>query len=67
MTNTRTVAIATLVVVGALAAHAPEAQGPGLERRDLMKHDLSAPGREVVRTLATYIVEKGKPLLVPAQ
>jgi hypothetical protein len=52
-------------------------QIPGLTRIDLQQHDLSVPGREVIQNrveidpdappnaaeLATYVVEKGKPLL----
>ena len=133
MKNARVITAAVLIVTSALGSHVPQAQGPGLERTDLIKQDLSAPGREVVQTLvgfapgatgarhshpgeelvyvvegvleyaldgkapvvlkagdvlfipagavhevtnvgtgtaaelATYIVEKGKPLLVPAQ
>jgi hypothetical protein len=45
-------------------------QAPGLWPTDLQRHDLSAPGRELVQSrrgtaeLATYLVEKGKPFLV---
>jgi quercetin dioxygenase-like cupin family protein len=133
MKNARVTTLTMLFVAGTLATDAPKAQGPGLERTNLMKQDLSAPGREVIQTLvgfapgavghrhshpgeelvyvvegaleyaldgkppvvlkvgdvlfipagavhevtnvgtgraaelATYIVEKGKPLLVPAQ
>ena len=49
-------------------------QAPGLWRTDLQRQDLSVPGREVVQSrvgnaaeLATYVVEKGKPLLTLAE
>jgi quercetin dioxygenase-like cupin family protein len=121
------------IVGSGVAPHVARAQGPGITRKDLQRHDLSAPGREVIQVrvefapgavagrhnhpgeeivyaiegvmeyqldgkppvtikagevlfipagvihgvknvgtgnaaeLATYIVEKGKPLLVPAK
>jgi quercetin dioxygenase-like cupin family protein len=133
MRTTRIMALAALLVGGGLALHAARAQQPGIRRTDLQRHDLSAPGREVVQVrvdiasgvvaprhshpgeeiiyvlegsleyrvegrppvtlkagevlfvpagtihaaknvgsgngaeLATYIVEKGKPLVVPAE
>jgi quercetin dioxygenase-like cupin family protein len=134
MTTMRLMVAAVLIAGSGLAAvHVARAQGPGLTRKDLQKHDLSVPGREVVQVrvdfapgafahrhshpgeeivygiegtmeyqidgkppvtikagevlfipagaihavknvgsgsaaeLATYIVEKGKPLLVPAK
>lgn len=49
-------------------------QTPGLRRTDLQRRDLSVPGREVVQSrvgnaaeLATYVAEKGKPLLTLAE
>ena len=49
-------------------------QAPGLRRTDLQRQDLSVPGREVVQSrvgnaaeLATYVAEKGKPLLTLAE
>jgi hypothetical protein len=56
-----------LVAGSGVALHVAQAQPSGIKRTDLMRHDLSIPGREVVQTrveLATYLVEKGKPLLV---
>ena len=133
MKTIRVMAVAVLFVGGGLALHAARAQQPGIKRTDLQRHDLSAPGREVVQVrvdiapgvafgrhshpgeeivyvlggsleyrvegrppvtlkagdvlfipagtihaaknvgsgngaeLATYIVEKGKPLVVPAE
>jgi quercetin dioxygenase-like cupin family protein len=133
MKTNRFLAVAVLIVGSALAVHVARAQLGGTKRTDLQRHDLSAPGREVIQArveiapgvasakhshpgeeivyvlegsleyqvdgkppvtlnagdvlfvpagtnhlaknvgkgpgveLATYIVEKGKPLLVPAR
>jgi quercetin dioxygenase-like cupin family protein len=133
MTIIRTIAAAILIVTSGLALHMAQAQQPATKRIDLQRHDLSAPGREVIQArveiapgataprhshpgeeiiyvlegaleyqidgkppvtlkagdvffvpagaihsaknvgsgtgaeLATYVVEKGKPLLVPAE
>jgi len=53
-------AAAVLIVASGLAPHVAQAQQPGIKRTDLQQHDLSVPGAE----LATYVVEKGKPLVV---
>ena len=42
-------AAALLISGSALAPHALEAQQAGTRRTDLQRHDLSAPGREVVQ------------------
>jgi quercetin dioxygenase-like cupin family protein len=42
-------ALALLFVGVGLALHAARAQQPGIKRTDLQRHDLSAPGREVVQ------------------
>jgi quercetin dioxygenase-like cupin family protein len=133
MNITRILAAATLIAASSLALHMAQAQLAGTKRIDLQRHDLSAPGREVIQArveiapgvtaarhshpgeeiiyvlegtleyqidgkppvtlkagdvffvpagaihsaknvgsgtgaeLATYVVEKGKPLLVPAK
>lgn len=51
MKTTRIITAAALVVVSVLALHAARAQQPGVRRTDLQRHDLSAPGREVIQTL----------------
>ena len=51
MKTTRTIAVAALIVAGALAPHVAPAQAPGLKRTDLVRNDLSVPGREVVQVL----------------
>lgn len=49
MTTTRLIALAVLIVGSGLALHVARAQQPGIKRTDLQRHDLSAPGREVVQ------------------
>ena len=49
MKTTRIMAIAVLIVGSGLALHAAQVQQPGIKRTDLQRHDLSAPGREVVQ------------------
>jgi quercetin dioxygenase-like cupin family protein len=50
-------AIAVLIVLGVLAlraAQAQQAQQTGSKRTDLQRHDLSAPGREVVQVRVDF-------------
>ena len=61
MKTPRTLAAAVLIVIGAAALHFVEAQVPGTKRTDLQRHDLSAPGREVVQV----VVELGPGVLAP--
>ena len=49
MRTIRIMASALLFVGVGLALHAARAQQPGIKRTDLQRHDLSAPGREVVQ------------------
>ncbi|PTL78839.1 cupin domain-containing protein [Vitiosangium sp. GDMCC 1.1324] len=49
MKTTRSMAVAVLSVVSALALHVAQAQQPGTKRTELQRHDLSVPGREVVQ------------------
>ena len=49
MKTIRYIALAVLIVVGGLALLVARAQQPGVTRTDLQRHDLSAPGREVVQ------------------
>jgi hypothetical protein len=46
--NRRTVLAATAAAAFGLAASA-QSQQPGVRRTDLLRHDLSVPGREVVQ------------------
>jgi len=48
------VAAALLIASSALAPHAMEAQQAGTRRTDLQRHDLSAPGREVVQVRVDF-------------
>jgi quercetin dioxygenase-like cupin family protein len=43
------IAVAVLAVGSALALHVTSAQQAGTKRTDLQRHDLSAPGREVIQ------------------
>jgi quercetin dioxygenase-like cupin family protein len=49
MKTTRTIALAALIVGSSLAPHVTLAQQPGIRRIDLQRHDLGAPGREVIQ------------------
>src|ERR687897_2409936 len=49
MKTTRSLAIAVLIVGGALALNVAQSQQPGVTRTDLLRHDLSVPGREVIQ------------------
>ena len=54
MKTTRILAAAALIAASALAPRAAAAQWPGIERTDLMRNDLSAPGREVIQVLVGF-------------
>jgi quercetin dioxygenase-like cupin family protein len=47
-------AAAVLLAAGALLLQVAQAQQPGIKRTDLMRHDLSAPGREVIQVLVDF-------------
>jgi quercetin dioxygenase-like cupin family protein len=49
MKTARIMAAALLIVAGGLALYVARAQQTGSKRTDLQRHDLSAPGREVVQ------------------
>lgn len=49
MNTARIVAVAMLIAAGGLTLHATQAQLAGTRRIDLQRHDLSAPGREVIQ------------------
>ena len=48
------IAVAVLTVGSALALHATSAQQSGTKRTDLQRHDLSAPGREVIQVRVDF-------------
>lgn len=49
MKMSRIMAAALLIVGSGLVLHAANAQQPGIQRTDLVRHDLSMPGRETVQ------------------
>jgi organic hydroperoxide reductase OsmC/OhrA len=53
MRTIRIVAAAALIVASVLASYAALAQ-PGITRTNLMRHDLSASGREVIQVLVEF-------------
>jgi quercetin dioxygenase-like cupin family protein len=48
------IAVAVLIVAGGLALYVARAQQTGTKRTDLQRHDLSAPGREVVQVRVDF-------------
>ena len=54
MKTSRVMAVAVLIAASSLALHVAQAQFPGIKRTDLMRHDLSAPGREVVQVRVDF-------------
>ena len=54
MKTTRIMAVAVLIVGSGLALHVAQAQQPGIKRTDLMRHDLSVPGREVIQVRVDF-------------
>jgi quercetin dioxygenase-like cupin family protein len=49
MKATRIIAVAVLIVGSGLALNVARSQQPGVERTDLLRHDLGVAGREVVQ------------------
>ena len=49
MKTMRIVAVAVIVVTGAVALQGVRAPTPGARRTELQRHDLSVPGREVIQ------------------
>jgi quercetin dioxygenase-like cupin family protein len=54
MKTTRMTAVAVLIVASGFALHVAQAQGPGIARTDLQRHDLSVPGREVMQVRVDF-------------
>jgi quercetin dioxygenase-like cupin family protein len=54
MNTTRFMAVAVLIAASGLAPRLAEAQQPGIRRTELQRHDLSAPGREVVQVRVEF-------------
>ena len=62
MKTTRIMTLAVLIVASGLALHVAQAQQPGIKRTDLLRQDLSVPGREIVQVRVDFApgVEFGK-------
>lgn len=54
MRTSRIMAAALLIVGSGLALPAAKAQQPGIQRADLLQHDLGAPGREAVQVRVDF-------------
>ena len=54
-------ALAVLIVGGGLALNVAQSQQPGVTRTDLLRHDLSASGREVVQVRVDFAPRGGVP------
>jgi quercetin dioxygenase-like cupin family protein len=54
MKTTRIMAMVALIVGSGLAHHVAQAQQVGGKRTDLQRHDLSAPGREVIQVRVDF-------------
>ena len=54
MKTTSTMGVALLIAVSGLAPDVARSQQPGSKRTDLQRHDLSAPGREVVQVRVDF-------------
>lgn len=54
MRTARIMAVAVLIVGSGLALYAAQPQQPGIKRTDLLRHDLSVPGREVVQVRVDF-------------
>jgi quercetin dioxygenase-like cupin family protein len=62
MKTSRIMAVVVLMVASGLALHAAQVQQSGIKRTDLLRHDLSVPGREIVQVRVDFApgVEFGK-------
>jgi quercetin dioxygenase-like cupin family protein len=54
MKITRILALASLIVGGGLALNVAQSQQPGVTRTDLLRHDLSVPGREAIQVRVDF-------------
>jgi len=54
VTTMRTIAVAALIAASGLALQLAQAQEAGTKRTDLQRHDLSAPGREVIQVRVDF-------------
>ena len=54
MKTTRILAVSVLIVGGGLALNVAQSQQSGVTRSDLLRHDLSVPGREVIQVRVDF-------------
>ena len=54
MKAARILAVAVLIVGGGLALNVAQSQQPGVTRSDLLRHDLSVSGREVIQVRVDF-------------
>src|SRR5829696_6435610 len=54
MKTARILALAVLMVGGGLALNVAQSQQPGVTRSDLLRHDLSVSGREVIQVRVDF-------------
>src|SRR5829696_4801880 len=54
MKTTRIIAVAMLVVGSGLSLNVAQSQQPGVTRTDLLRHDLSVSGREVIQVRVDF-------------
>lgn len=54
MNTVRIIALTALVAAGVLASQVTFGQAPGIKRTDLLRNDLSAPGREAIQVLVAF-------------
>ena len=54
MKTTRILAVAVLIAGGGFALNVAQSQQPGVTRTDLLRQDLSVPGREVIQVRVDF-------------
>ena len=54
MNTTRMMAVAVMIAGSGLALHVTYAQQPGIKRTDVLQHDLSVQGREVIQVRVDF-------------
>ncbi len=61
MNKARAIAAVMLIVGSGFAIHAAQSQQSGVTRTDLLRHDLSLPGREVIQVRVDFAPGVGFP------
>jgi quercetin dioxygenase-like cupin family protein len=54
MKTTQIIALVVLIVGGGFALHVTRAQQTGIKRTDVLRHDLSVPGREAIQVRVDF-------------